>query len=217
MNQVEDLKSGILYRNPRPHVRSIHAYFPSVAVLPEGEMLATVVLGEAFEAVNLRTHLFRSTDQGEHWQHQGPLYEGTPDRLTSECTRLTALPGGELVVFMIRHDRSDHPEEGLTSHQTLGFVPTELLLLRSQDQGRTWSEPQPLDPPLGGPSFEMCCPVTPLKNGRWLIPTQTWPGWNGECPDGIRMVALVSHDQGRTWPEYLDVMREPAGQVYFWE
>jgi len=64
---------------------------------------------------------------------------------------------------------------------------------------------------------EMCCPITVLRDGRWLIPTQTWPGWNGECPNGIRLVALVSRDEGRTWPEYLDVMGEPGGKVFFWE
>ncbi len=69
MPLIENLRTGLIYRNPAPHVRSVHAYFPSVAVLPDGEMLATAVLGEAFEAVNLHTHLFRSVDQGETWRH----------------------------------------------------------------------------------------------------------------------------------------------------
>ncbi len=29
--------------------------------------------------------------------------------------------------------------------------------------------------------------------------------------------AYFSHDQGATWPAYLDVMREAEGAVYFWE
>ena len=45
-----NLKTGLIYRNPIPHVKSIHAYFPSVAVNKYGGMLATLVLGEAFEA-----------------------------------------------------------------------------------------------------------------------------------------------------------------------
>lgn len=214
---LEQVQTGVLYRNPMPHVRSVHAYFPSVAVLPDGEMVATVAMGEAFEAVNLRTHLFRSTDGGANWSLEGPLYGGTPERLTSDCARLTALADGTLAVFMIRHDRTGHPEEGLTSHDTLGFVPTELLLLRSCDRGRTWTGPDPIVAPLTGPSFEMCCPLTVLRDGRWLVPTQTWPGWDGDCPNGIRMIALVSHDEGATWPEYWDVMREADGKVYFWE
>lgn len=217
MNPIEVLDTGVLYRNPKPHVRSVHAYFPSVVLLEGGQMLATAVLGEAFEAVNCHTHLFRSVDGGQTWELEGLLCPGPKDRLTSDTARLTALPDGGVLAFMIRHDRIDHPDEGLTSHETLGFVPTELLLLRSSDGGRTWSGPQTIEPPLIGPSFEMCSPVTVLRDGRWIIPTQTWPGWDGYCPNGIRMIALVSHDRGQTWPEYLDVMREPEGTVYFWE
>lgn len=214
---IKNLKTGILYKNPKPYLKSLHAYFPSVAILPDGEMVATVVLGEAFEATNLRTHLFRSKNKGLTWFHQGPLYEGTSRRLTSDCSRITALPDGELVVFMVRHDRTQHPDEGLTNPDTLGFVPTELLLFRSKDKGKTWIGPITIEPPLTGPSFELCSPITVLSDGRWLIPTQTWPDWNGDCPNGIRMIALVSYDQGRTWPEYMDVMHEPNGRVFFWE
>ena len=86
------LNTGLIYRNPAPHVRSVHAYFPSVAAMANGEMLATIVLGEAFEATNLRTHVCRSTDGGETWRLEGPIYPGATDRLTSDASRLTALP-----------------------------------------------------------------------------------------------------------------------------
>ena len=34
---LKDFKTGILFRNPKPHVRSIHAYFPSVVVIHGSE------------------------------------------------------------------------------------------------------------------------------------------------------------------------------------
>ncbi len=217
MSAINCAKTGLIYRNPRPHVRSIHAYFPSVAVMANGEMLATLVLAEAFEATNAHTHIARSSDNGESWHLEGPIYPGTTDRLTSDSCRLTALAGGELVAFMVRHDRTDHPDEGLTNPATLGFAPTELLLLRSQDWGHTWTEPEPLIPPLVGPSFEMCCPITPLHDGRWILPTATLRAWDGDGPHGMKMVAFVSHDRGQSWPEYMDVMGDPAQQVAYWE
>ena len=217
MSEIRCLNTGLIYRNPRPHVHSMHAYFPSVVAMEDGEMLALLVLGEAFEAPNLRTWVARSTDQGETWHMEGPIYPGTTDRLTSDACRLTALPGGELVAFMVRCDRTDHPEEGLTSHETLGFVPIELLLLRSQDCGRTWIEPQALAPPLVGPAFELCCPITPLGDGRWILPTSTWRGWDGYCPNGMKMVAFISSDRGQTWPAYVDVMADPKGRMIYWE
>lgn len=211
------LKTGLIYRNPMPHVHSVHAYFPSVVCMDNGEMLATGVLGEAFEAPNLRTHVFRSADAGETWNHEGLLYPGVRDRLTSDGARLTALGGGDLAVFMVRHDRTQHPHEGLTNPETLGFVPTELLVFRSADYGRTWSRPLTLEPPLEGPSFELCSPITVLRDGRWILPTSTWQAWDGRCPNGIRTIALVSNDAGKTWPEYWNVMAELQGKTYFWE
>ncbi|MEA3477202.1 MAG: hypothetical protein U9R60_03415, partial [Bacteroidota bacterium] len=90
-------------------------------VANNGDMLATVVLGEAFEAVDMHTCLFRSTDFGETWENEGRLYSGTKDRLTSDFSRIAILPNGELVVLMLRADRSGHPDEGLTNSETLGF------------------------------------------------------------------------------------------------
>jgi len=217
MPKIENLATGLIYRNPKPHVRSLHAYFPSVVLMANGEMLASIVIGEAFEAANCRTHVCRSANGGATWTLEGPLYPGTPERLTSDGARITALPDGEVVAFLVRYDRSGHPDEGLASHATLGFVPTELLLSRTLDFGRTWSKPGVMQTPLVGPSFELCCPIIPLKDGRWILPTQTWHAWDGYCPNGIKMVAFVSHDRGRTWPGYMDVMQEPAGKVFFWE
>ncbi|MBN1346513.1 MAG: exo-alpha-sialidase [Phycisphaerae bacterium] len=217
MTTIQILDSDLIYKNPKPHVSSVHAYFPSVVRLPDGQMLATVALAEAFEAPNMHTNVCRSTDNGKTWRLQGPIYPGTPDRLTSDAARLTVTPDGRVICFMVRADRSDHPDEGLTNPDTLGFVPTELLLLRSTDLGKSWSRPAPLVPPLEGPSFELCSPITILRDGRWILPTLTWPGWSGHCPNGVKMVALVSHDRGKTWPEYWDVMNEPEGRVYFWE
>jgi sialidase-1 len=214
---LSDVSTGILYKNSKPHVRSVHAYFPSVAAMPSGEWLAIYTLGEAFEAVNLRTCVGRSDDGGQTWRHEGPLYPGRTDRLMSDVGKMSMAPDGELVVNLARHDRTDHPEEGLTNPATMGFVPTEMLLVRSRDGGRTWSEPAAIEPPLVGPCFEICSPVTFLRDGRWVLPTSTWLDWEGNLPNGNRMVALVSSDRGRTWPAYLDVMHSPDDNLIFWE
>jgi hypothetical protein len=209
--------TGLLYRNPKPHLHSIHAYFPSVVALDKGEMLATLVLGEAFEAANCRTCLARSQDDGATWRLEGRLCDDDPHPLASNAARLTALGGDELVAFMVRHDRAEYSEEGLANPATLGFVPTELLLLRSHDRGHTWSTPEALQPPLTGSPFELCAPITVLSDGRWLLPTSTWPAWDGACPHGLRMIALVSADAGRSWSSYLDVMHDAADEKFYWE
>jgi sialidase-1 len=92
-----------------------------------------------------------------------------------------------------------------------------VLLFRSRDYGRTWSKPKTIEPPLAGPEFELCAPVTPLSDGRWLWPTSTWCDWKGRWPSGKKMVAFVSHDRGRSWPDHMDVMVDPKQRVRFWE
>ena len=214
---LHNLSTGILFKNPVPHLKSVHAYFPSVVCLPNGELLATCMVGEAFEAVNCRVHLSRSADGGATWQACGPITHDLEGRAWSESARTTVTPRGQVVVLLHRHDRSAHPDEGLANPATLGFVPTEFAVIRSNDAGRTWTKPETVAPPLVGPSFELCSPITILRDGRWLLPTSTWCDWEGNLPNGNRMVAFVSENEGRTWPAYLDAMRHESNRVHYWE
>ncbi|MCK5118139.1 MAG: exo-alpha-sialidase [Candidatus Latescibacteria bacterium] len=216
MQSIECLNTGIIYRNPKPHLRSVHAYFPSVVVLSDNELLAVLVLGSAFESTDFHVHVARSKDGGASWALEGPLYEPPTDRLTTDACRITRMPDGEIVALLAVFERPD-PEEGLASHETLGFVPMEFVLLRSRDDGHTWTDPEPIASPLVGPAFELCCPILPQKSGRWLLPTSTWKSWEGDCPNGMKAIAFASTDQGKTWPEYVDVMDGYADSIIHWE
>ena len=211
------LDSGLIYRNPVPHIFSRQAYFPWVVYMDNDEMLSSFVIGEAFEAMNLDTYLSWSKNRGKTWSKPIPLLPSTIKDQCSNCARITFLGNGQLVALAVRSHRELYPEEGLANPDTLGFVPTDLLLTRSEDYGKTWSEPQIISPPLTGPSFEACSPIVPLKDGRWLWPTSTWRGWDGYCPNGMKMIAFLSHDQGETWPEYLDIMDGTVDQTIYWE
>jgi hypothetical protein len=217
MQTLQLIADGIVYRNPLSHVRSIHAYFPSTVQLQDGELLCTLVLAEAFEAVNARTYLARSQDGGVTWQLEDALPAATPDRLTSNSARLSVFDNDELVAFMVRADRSAHPNEGLANPLNMGFVPTELLLLRSTDRGRSWSAPVTMQAPLEGPSFELCAPIVELRDGRWVLATSTWRSWDGASPNGNRQLMLVSPDKGHSWPHYDTVMHDPQQHIIYWE
>lgn len=208
---------GLIYKNPIPHVRSVHGYFPSLAALDNGDLLCSGVLGEAFEAHNCRTHIFRSTDQGQTWVNEGPIYPGPPHPSMSDFSRITALGNGKVVAIMTRHDRQDLPDDGLSNPENMGFAPGGVYMLRSEDYGKTWTEPALQTPPLVGPSFELCCPITVLPDGRWVWPTSTWFDWEGNCPNGLRMIGWISEDEGKSWSSYMDVMHEEDNQAFFWE
>ena len=65
MSAIKCAGTGFIFRNPKPHVRSVHAYIPSVAVMANGELLATLVLGKAFESPNCHTHARPTTARHE--------------------------------------------------------------------------------------------------------------------------------------------------------
>lgn len=213
---IKLVDGGLVYRNPKPHLKSIHAWHPSLVRLDDGTLLAGFDCGEAIESLDYRTYTVRSRDGGQTWEAPRPLFHDPVPRRSTHSVRIGRLRDGTLVGFGGRFYRDD-PNEGLTNRANLGYVPMDLILLRSRDGGATWDGPTTIVPPLVGPGFEICHRVIELADGRWLAPTATWKGWNGETPNGMQAIALVSHDQGRTWPEWVTVINQYDRGVVSWE
>jgi hypothetical protein len=212
---IELLGSEVVYRNPKPYLRSLQARHPSLVVFDDGELLLGFDLGQSDESLDYATHRARSNDGGRTWRDEGPLLAPTSQPPTTNSLRLNQV-GGELVAFGNVHHR-ERQDEGLLNRATLGFVSTDLVLLRSRDRGRTWSAPELIVAPLRSPAWETCHPVLELRNGRWLAPTATWRGWDGEHPAGEQTVALISDDRGRTWPRFGRIFDGRQSGLLHWE
>jgi hypothetical protein len=192
-------RTGLVYRNPKPYLRSRMAYHPSLVRLGEDEFLATFDIGQAVEALDYHTVAARSSD-GQVWNLEGPLLIAPPPS-TTHTIRTSRLADGSIVGFGGLHHRLN-PEEGLVNRKTGGLVPVDLFIVRSFDKGFHWTEPQIIHPPIVGPSWEICHPIIELHNGRWLAPTATWKSWDGENPSGEQAIVLISDDRGESWPTY---------------
>ena len=213
---IEPTATGLVYRNPKPHLRAVHAWHPSVVRFDDGELVAAFDLGQAVESLDYHTCLSRSTDDGVTWSPPEPLFQDNASRRSTHSVRISRTRDETLLAFGGRYYRDD-PEEGLINRANLGYVPMDLIFLKSRDRGRTWEGPHVIRPPLVGPSFETCHWIVELRDGRWLAPTATWKDWNGNAPNGMKAIALVSYDKGRTWPEYLDVMDGYKDGIIHWE
>lgn len=209
-------ESGLVYRNPRPELRAVHAWHPSLVHLGGERWLCSFDLGAGAESLDYATYLTGSDDGGRTWAPPRRLMEERLTRPTTHSLRVSRSGDGTLLAFGGRFFRDD-PERGLVNTPGLGYTEMELVLLRSADGGRTWSPPQVVRPPLEGPCFETCHGVIELAGGTWLAPTSTWMDWDGRAPNGMKAVALRSSDQGRTWPSWIDLFDGWARGVIHWE
>ena len=216
-NAIECTATGLVYRNSKPHLRSIHAWHPTVVRLEDGSMVCAFDLGQAVESLDYGSYVTHSSDGGRTWSPPAAIFKETVQRPSTHSVRISRTRDGTVLGWGARFYRDEHPDEGLTNRANLGYVPTELILLKSSDGGRSWEGPRPIQPPLVGPSFEICHPVLELADGRWLAPVGTWKNWKGEAPNGMKAIALMSCDRGETWPEYVNVMDEYRDQVIHFE
>lgn len=213
---VDVVGTGLVYRNPHPELRSVHTWHPTIVRFADGEMLCTFDLAAADVALDYRTYASRSGDGGASWSPPVRVMADPTGRPTTHSIRIHGMSNGEVVGFGGLMYRDD-PDKSVVNVPSLGYTEMRLLLVRSRDRGRTWSEPEYIETPLVGPAFEICHALVEVRDGRWLAPTSTWMGWDGDAPNGMNAILLVSHDQGRTWPEYITEFDRWSERILHWE
>lgn len=200
---------GIVFRNPKPHLRAVHAWHPRLMRGAGSELFVTFDIGEAVESLDYRTFICRSDDDGETWSQPVRLYDDNllpaADCTTTHFARPTMMRDGTVVALIGRYFR-EHPDEGIINHRTTGLTRMDLHLARSNDRGVTWQSCEPIELPFENACFEVAHPIIELRDGRWLAPLMTWRDWNGQTPHGEKAMAFISDDHGKTWPHAITVM-----------
>ena len=60
-------ETGLVYRNPRPELRSHHAWHPSLVRFDDGELVCVFDGASADQALDYRSFVTRSSDNGATW------------------------------------------------------------------------------------------------------------------------------------------------------
>lgn len=191
---------GVAFVAPPPELRN--AYHPSLTVWSDEEWFISFDLGTSTETVDYHTRGLRTIDGGATWCDEGPLLVKPESEVTTHTLRTRRLDGRRLLGIGKWENRRGY-ETHRSNRETLGQVPMKLFWFDSLDGGRTWSAPHWIEPPLVGPTWELCHAILALPDGSWAAPVATWRDWNGASPNGEVSGMLISTDGGATWPRFV--------------
>ena len=196
--KISKLSEGVLWTNPKPVLRSRHSFFPYAIDLGNGTLLASHVIGEAFESVDQTTRMSKSSDGGKTWELLPEMYDksiyGVP---VSDYLKVTDTGGGRLILFGYEFIRND-PEKEIGNPVTGGLLESRIILIRSSDGGKSWGPAEEIPCRWGGHA-EASAPITVLKNGSWISPITEFAKWDGSISGPLCGRMLRSDDCGRTW------------------
>ena len=163
--------------------------FPDVCRSKSGDLLCVFYAGYAHVSVpreglpkGARIAMVRSSDDGATWSAPDTVIDSPID---DRDPSITQLRDGRLVVSYMSYDPKRRPG----TH--------EVLLVWSDDDGRTWGAPQPIETPLKG-NEAVSEPVRELPDGTLLLPLY------GSLKPGEKdcSVMVLSRNAGKTWPEH---------------
>ena len=214
---IRIIDEGILYRNPKPDLRAVHACYPSIQPLSDTEFLCTYQRGQAFCSVDGRVAQLRSTDSGKTWVEEGYVWDASQDALpySYRGAGMSRLSDGTILLLTQRFDRSD-PELQLWNPATDGMLFPEMLVFRTTDGGHNWSNPEPVKLPAGLIGCSLAN-IFELDDGTLMLPFETWKGYDDPGPLTHEAMALFSTDGGMTWGEPVLMFDGIAEGVFYWD
>lgn len=195
---MKTIASHIIYENPLPQLRAVNSTFPFLCQLPDGKLLASHQMGQAFESVDGTSYISESVDGGVTWSKPRQMFDKTGETvpLNDNC-KITLLPDGSLVALGYQFFRED-PELPLGNAETGGLLSDEIFFSRSFDGGTTWTPRQSVNCAWGNHA-EASAPITVLQDGSWATPITGFAKWDGTSAGRNCGRLLRSFDQGKTW------------------
>ena len=190
----------------------VHTYrIPALATTPHGTLLCVYDMrrraGRDLQE-DIDIGLLRSTDGGQSWEPQRVImdmhqYGGLPQEQNgcSDPGILVDSQTGEIFVAAVwtwgRPDTHQWGKGGSEPGFEIGKT-SQFLMVRSQDDGRTWTEPENLTRQLKKENWILFAPspqqgIT-LSDGTLIMPSQ---GRDGQDRRFSNM--MISRDHGTTW------------------
>ena len=212
--------SGLVHdaRQAPPHQRSTS--FTDIALTSDGTVLVTFRAGSEHDSLDGHILLYEGNGLDGTWSlaydgyDKGDWEDGTPGEV--KTFSIVENRPGVLTATGLWVDRSD-PTLPFVNRRNQGILPMRIFHTTSPDGGRTWSPRCWMDvQPHKGAS-----PVTEamisLPNGVLAQPYETWKEFHDDAPPDQGAYLRLSHDGGKTWPEFAIMANHPAAKKYYWD
>ena len=209
--------SGLIYDASDRDAPERIAFFTSLCVLRNGEILAGFQIGSQKHAPDGTIRLCRSTDRGETWRESPFRFEtdrnGVPGSLAA--VEMVEVRAGRLLLFSTWFDRSD-PNRPLFDPITEGILCSRQVIALSSDDGHTWSAWREL--PTG--DLKGCATTGPIlswPDGTIAYAFESFKEYIDPFPGRHAAWLLVSRDGGDHFEAPFLVAQHPQHTLYYWD
>lgn len=194
--------------------------FPAICVLPSGRWLCGF-RGAATKNATDRQQVFLtwSDDQGDAWNppnapFQAPQLDGRPGRFRAiQCTAL----GKTRVLATLYWVDASNTERPFFNEQTEGLLDSRIFHAVSENDGTSWSKPRLMDTSPYHQPTPITGPTLLLPGGRWACQFELNKHYEAPEPWRHAAVLMFSDDQGRTWPECVEIHPDPENRIFYWD
>ena len=212
--------SGVIYDGasaPSYGRRSIRR--TTVCGTSDGTLYVSFRRGTSHESIDGHPVTFASTDEGITWDFRYDGYgEGKLDDIPGQVMSLSLyeIKPGMLMGTSLWIDHTD-PALPFMNPETEGLLPEKIFHVISADGARTWGPRRVMDiqPHVAG---SPCANhVFTLSNGDLAQPYETLKEWDDTSPTDPRAYLRLSHDQGKTWPDWVEMAANSQANTYYWD
>lgn len=206
--RFKEILAGFVYRSPEGVEEAVAG--SRCAILPDGEVLASFMVQSGLGINDFRPVLASSDDVGRTWGEPRPIWPGEIGR-RSIFGQISAVPGTDSVLFFGTACPIDQHGESLWNQELYGMKQNELIWARSDDRGRTWTEPMAISMPHEG-SAEAPGPILVARDGSWLACYSPYRNFDPDVQVQRNcLMQLRSLDQGASW-DFSKIMTFPEGE-----
>jgi len=204
----------IFHAEKAPGPRRV-CFFTSLCRLSSGRILSTFRLGRAKDSPDGNCVVAETTDDGSTWTIITDGFKASPGGVDGEirAAEIAELDDGTLLAFLTWIDRSGGGP--LYDPETDTILPTHLIMMSSENGGRSWNAYQVLG--TGQLSRAVLTGRTVHLPGRgWLVPFENFEPQEGGGQSIHSAHALFSRD-GHSFDAIVNVAKDPEDTLFYWD